>query len=191
MAGSLGRAFRAMFGKDDAAPKPDGREPKADGKDVPKKAKAGPRKKKAKGKRATPPAPLPAAALHDDMENVELALALARAEAILDEPKRLPQGDSPLKSDLTRALEAEATRGGDAGAKAAALLKQIESGGAAPAPATPPASADAEPADREALIAQALAIQREKAKMISRLPREARERLLVMANHAFGGGKPR
>lgn len=209
MTGSLGRAFRAFFGGDDAERKPKTEKPasKTAG-TTPNKGgtgKAGATKPMGKkkaaaksAKRPAAPAPVPASALHDDIENVELALAIARAEAILDEPKRLPAGDSPLKTDLTRALENEAARGGSAGAKAAALLEQIDAGTAqipreeAPAAeSSEPLTVSDEPMDREALIRQALAIQREKAKMIHRLPREARERLVIMAQHAFGGPGPK
>lgn len=198
MAGSIGKAFKAMFGGGQDAPTT--RKAKAGKKKTgiktakpAKGAAASPRtrKKTAKpGARGAPPAPIAADSLAGDVENVELALAIARAEAVLDEPKRLPAADTPLKADLTRALEQEAARGGDAGAKAAALLDQIDGGAGAPAPAMArtPAVPDADaPADREALIAQALSIHRQKSKMISRLPREARERLVIMAQHAFGG----
>ncbi len=196
MAGAIGKAFKAMFGGGKPAARKPSKAAKAKSAKAAKGAKsAKPRTAKAaKGKvkaaaRTAPPAPVAADSIDSDMENVELALALARAEAVLDEPKRLPAADSPLKADLTRALEDEAARGGDAGAKAAALLQQIDGGApAVPAAHTPQPVPDAEmPTDREALIAHALSIHREKSKMISRLPREARERLFIMAQHAFGG----
>lgn len=42
------------------------------------------------------------------------------------------------------------------------------------------------PADRQALIEQALSIHDQQSKMLDELPKEQREKLMVMALHAFG-----
>ena len=196
MARAIGKAFKAIFGASKPAAHKPSKAAKAKGAKAVRGGKSAKRKatKTARGKvkaaaRTALPEPVSIDSIDADMGNVELSVAVARAEAALAKPKRMPAAASARKVDVIRALEDEAARGGDSGAKAAALLQQIdgELGPAVPA-GTPKASRDAEvPTDREALIAHALSIHREKSRIISRLPREARERLFIMAQHAFGG----